>query len=30
MKEGAFDFVNYYKGATVNGDLKKVRFAVDV
>jgi hypothetical protein len=27
-EDGSFDFVNYYKGATVNSDLEKYNFAV--
>jgi AIPR protein len=26
--EGAFDFVNYYKGATINSDLKEYSFSI--
>jgi AIPR protein len=27
-KDGAFDYVNYYKGATINTDLKRYSFAI--
>lgn len=28
LNDGAFDFVNYYKGATINSDIQKFRFTI--